>query len=217
VISKNIKNIIVITCSLMLIGLLCGFNFSNIRIPSKQQIRKELKSEIDKLKALSPKVRRRKIWLKKKIDAIKAIKQAQIDGAPKYASELYQKAKEYFELALKYAQKQQYLKASYLAKECRKIALLASDKAEKQRINLKQETKAQLLKFKSKIDKLVKSLQSNKALQREKANLILYYQNLVHALSLEQFNYVKKGLKKLRKKLDYLYKQINKINTQEKQ
>ena len=216
-INKIIKNTIIITCSLALIGLLCGFNFSNIHIPSKQEIRKELKSEIEKLKALSPKVRRKKIWLKKKLDAIKAIKQAKIDGAQKYASDLYQKAKEYFELALQYAKKQQYLKASYLAKECKRIALLASDKAERQRINLKQETKKQLLKFKSKIDELVKSLQSNKALQREKANVILYYQNLVHALNLEQFNYVKKGLIKLKKKLDHLYKQINKINTKNNQ
>jgi len=208
------KNVPIIACSVIFILFLCGFNFSNIHIPSKQQIRKELKSEIDKLKALSPQARKKKLWLKKKLEAIKAIKQAKLYGAQKYASELYQKSKEYFDLAIEYAKKQQYLKASYLAKECKKLALMASDKAEKQRLTLKQETKAELLKFKSKIDRLVKSLQSDKTLQREKANIILYYQNLIHALNLEQFGYVKKGLIKLKKKLDSLYEKKTKTNTQ---
>jgi len=207
-IKKKYKNIITVYFLATLMLFIYGFNFSRIHIPSKEEIRKELKSEIDKIKALTPQARRKRLWLKKKLEAIKAIKQAKMDGASKYACELYEKAEEYFNLAIQYAKKQQYLKASYLAKECKKIALQASNKAEKQRLSLKQKTKTELLKFKTQIDKLVKSLNYDKSLQREKAKIILYYQNLVHALNLEQFDYVKKGLITLKKKLNSLYKEI---------
>jgi len=209
---KICKSISIITVVLAVLFSLYGFDFSKIHIPSREQIKKELQSEINKLKSLTPQARRKALWIKKKIEAIDAIKQAKIDGAPKYASNLYQEAKEYFELAIKYAKKQQYLKASYLAKECKRIALRASDKATKKRLILKQKIKLQLDKLKKQIDKLVTSLETNKTLQKKKAELILYYQDLIHALNLEQFNYIKQRIKVLKKQINELISNPQKLS-----
>ncbi len=200
----NYSNIILIGIVLISCLFVTGFNIPKINIPSREQLRKNLQKEIDKIKALTPEAKRHALWLKKKLAAQQALEKAKLEGAQRYAIQSYNKALYYLTSAINYAKAKAYLKAIYLAKKSREMSDQAQRLADQRRVSLKAKVDKQLKDLKTKIDSLFKKIASNPRLLKEKARILLAYQDLVHALHLEQFDQIKTGITKIEHKIRML-------------
>lgn len=106
---------------------------SGFSLPDTDQIRREFRkkvdSEVEKIIERTPDAKVRKKWRERRLEAVKALENARMINAKKYASQEFEDAEDFFQRARNYASKREYLKAEYLGRQTVKMAKKAAEKA----------------------------------------------------------------------------------------
>ncbi len=206
--TKASKQIALKISTLSLLGLvflLC----SGFTLPSPSELKKDLKEELKKIREKTPGAKQLAYWRDCYDQAVQAIEEAEWQGAERYAPEAWNEALQLLSKAKEYARKKSYQKAAFLARKAREAGTRAKEQAEKARAEALAEAQKALDDLKEKLDKLSSEVPRNaRGLVLRFNELVLQWTDLVHAKELEQFEDLKKGVKKLERKIKELSRQL---------
>ena len=177
--------------------LLCIMLLSGFTMPSPHELRREFAAELKKIKESTPGAKALANWKQLRDQARKALEEAEINGAPKFAPQEYEEAEDLFQRAKDYAAKRSYRKASYLARKTAEIARLASEDAQKAREKIEKKLDRQLERLKTKLDILHQKLPFESDLSVALADLYLQWADIRHSISLGLYDQAEKQIPEL--------------------
>lgn len=193
---KTISTVARILASFLCLILLTGFKF-----PSPHQLRKEFQAELNKIKESTPGAKAFARWKTLRDQAKEALKNADIQGASKFAAEEFEEASYLFKRAKQYALKKSYKKASYLARKTIEVATMAAEKAAKAREAVEKKLNRHLTSVKAKLDQIHAKLPYDSEYDDSLAELYLKWSDIRHAISLGQYEQANNELQDLVKNL----------------
>lgn len=161
------------------VALLCGFT-----LPSSHELRREFQAELKKIREKTPGARARAGWISARDAAQKAVKEAQVNGAPEYAPEEWGEAADLFERARGYARDSSYRKAVYLANKSREIARSASEKASRAREKIEKQLAERLNNFRKELDRIQRVLPGNSEWSVRFADLVIQWSDIKNCVAL---------------------------------
>lgn len=137
-------------------------------------------------------------WREAYEKATKAVMEADLAGADRYASDIHVEALNHLELAKKYALKRSYKKAYYLAQKAEKEAGEGTKKANEY-IKTQRD---KILPYMQEVELMMQKTTEEEKQTRRWHELILDYQNVIHHVKLEQFDLAFAGLASLKKRIE---------------
>ncbi len=180
---------------LLALGAVPAFSLD---MPSRKELRERVLKKIAEIREMTPTAKERAKWRAMHEEAVSALDEAAVDGAPRYMAGEWEHAKWLCGLSAKYGKKGEYRKAQYLAKMCRKTASEAADAALKSR-------NARMKELREKIDSLYVLLRRAvrvESISRMEADRVrLRLKDLENALALEEFGEVEAGVAELEPRL----------------
>jgi len=184
--------------------ILSGFSFSD---PHKltQDLRKEIRAELQKIVEKTPGAKLRKEWRAQRDVANSLLEKAQTAQASKYCPKEWDEAVALFKKAKYYASKRSYRKAIFLAKKSQEQAKFAYTTSKAKL--LKQETglKKQYKKLRSRLNDLAGAIPTDaEALAQKAATLSLELEDARLAMELLQFDEAKRELADVKGRMEHL-------------
>ncbi len=179
-----------LTCAL----ILCGFSFSD---PKKltQEIKEEIKVELQKIAEKTPSAKLRADWRTKRDSAEAALKKAETADASKYCPEKWDEAVALFKKAKHYASLRSYRKAIFLAKKAEKTAGKAATAAAEIISKKTAELKGTYKRLRLQADDISASIPPDaEKLSAKAAELSLALEDARLAIELRQFEDAQKSL-----------------------
>lgn len=186
---------------ILFVCLTSAFSF-----PSFQEIRQDIHKKLEYLWAKTPSAKKKMAWQTAKLKAENAVNEAAVlEDATEYASKSLSESQAMLSQADHYASTGEYYKASYLAEKAYKKAEEAKNEAQKTRTEEINQAKTQLDKIKLSIKQLdAKYKKNNSKVPYEYDEIVLAWRDLVHALDIEQLQYLPEKIAKIQKRLDNL-------------
>jgi len=193
---------------LFALPLLLGFDFSNPK-KLRQDIRKEIRAELEKIIEKTPSGKLRNTWWEKRRVAEKSLNAALMLDAPTYCPKSWDEAVALFKKAKKYASKREYRKAIYLAKKTKEFADKATSCANKYIKKQNSELKKEYQKLRNRMDEAMGLIPPDaEDLIRQASELSLKVEEISYATRLRQFDRAKSLCKTLQKQITDLEKAV---------
>ncbi len=145
-------------------------------------------------------------WQTSRLKAENALKDATVlENAAEYAPKTLSESQIMLSQANHYASTGEYYKAIYLAEKASKKAEEAKNEAQKTREEKISQAKAQLDKIKISINQLdARYKKNNNKATDEYYEIVLAWRDLVHALDIEQLQYLSEKITNIQKRLNDL-------------
>ncbi len=191
----------------VLIPIICILLLSGFKIPSPHELRKEFREELQKIKESTPGAKALARWKGLRAKARQAILDADINMAPRFASEEYEEAVYLLKRARRYALKKSYKKASYLAKKAIEIASNASKKAVKLREKKEKRLYTKLGRLKGMLDELHAKLPYDSEYSTKLARLYLKWSDIRHSIALGSYSDAESAIPRLEQSVREFVKQ----------
>ena len=186
---------------------LCISLLSAFTVPSPHELRRDFAAELKKIKESTPGAKALARWNKLRDQAVKALEQAEINGASEFASTEYEEAVDLFQRARDYAAQRSYKKASYLAAKTEEIARSASESALKARARIEKKLYSKLEHLKSRLDMLHQRLPYESGLSESLAELYLQWSDIRHCVALGLYARAQSMIPALSSAIDQFQKQ----------
>ncbi len=196
-----IKKFSVLTGIILCMCLTSAFSF-----PSFQEIEQNIHTKLEYLWNKTPPGKEQMAWQTSRLKAENALKDATVlENAAEYAPKTLSESQIMLSQANHYASTGEYYKAIYLAEKASKKAEEAKNEAQKTREEKISQAKAQLDKIKISINQLdARYKKNNIKATDEYYEIVLAWRDLVHALDIEQLQYLSEKITNIQKRLNDL-------------
>ncbi len=193
---------------LVALPLLLGFDFSNPK-KLRQDIRKEIRAELEKIIEKTPSGKLRNTWWEKRRVAEESLNAALMLDALTYCPKSWDEAVALFKKAKKYASKREYRKAIYLAKKTKEFADKATSCANKYIEKQNSKLKKEYQELRNRMDEVMGLIPPDaEDLIRQASELSLKVEEVSYATRLRQFDRAKGLCKSLKKRITDLEKAV---------
>lgn len=167
-------------------------------LPSRRELRAKVLRKLEEIREMTPTAKARARWISLLTDANATLKEAILQGAPRYTPKEWEHAQWLCRLSLKYGRRREYRKGDYLARLCDQTAKDAQAKARK----LREERRRRCREGLDRLYALLRRAVRRQSIARLDADDVrLQLRDLENALALEQFDEVERGISQLEPRL----------------
>ncbi len=185
---------------LLLLGLLTCLAHGAVAmdLPSRKELRAKVLKKLEEIREMTPTAKARAKWLALLQDANSTLREAIVQGAPRYQPKEWEHAQWLCRLSIKYGRRREYRKAEYLARVCRQSGEEAIQGAQRQRRERMKRCRERLDSLYALLRRAIRR-QSIAKLEADEVRFRL--RDLENALAMERFDEVEKGIAEIAPRL----------------